>query len=679
MAACAAAHDCRHAANDRLRLGMDRTSWTPALAALTAAESAARSESRPAERWGIASALLTTLLLPPLFYLAVQHAGAEELLGLSRLQLMGDEPWLLPLSMVSTSLALLLPALAIAAVLHRLGRSRLGHRCYVGFASIALFLLLVDLDLQRSIGRHASEVLQVALQPRGHVAGGGLVGWSIMLLKWAVLAFAGTLAVDFGSRQLGAALKARLTPLLQRALNAAACFLLVLLVIGPHVMRDGWRNLGLLERAYGMLLVDLRPPGSQDDDTTLTDPALRELYPQLRKTYRAAFPVLFTGRPGDPTPVPLPATPPNVILIIAESLRRDAFGEELMPRLTRWARDGMVAAAHGPGTIYSQAATFALLYGRSPAVYHQTLDANVPPQFCVTLRASGYECGYFTGHPEVWLRREEYLNAKTMDHYFHDDRGTWPEWDARALDNMVNVVATSTKPVFAIVLLMSTHFEYQYPPRYEIDRPVASSTWQVTKGKTLGPEAELPHRNRYRNSVRFTDDLVADAIARLDPERNLVIFTGDHGESLYDDGNYAHGYAFSEIVTKTPLAMVGPGVAKARIARETEHVDVLPTVLHVLSGRPQKVRHAHGIDWLSDETRGSFLQSYSTDRRDIIKAQLRSNGMFLRMDLDVRAPRLTLLGFEDSYGHLLPSPAITPLLADQLRVAFDEQLALLRR
>jgi hypothetical protein len=62
------------------------------------------------------------------------------------------------------------------------------------------------------------------------------------------LAFAGTLAVDFGCRRLGAVLTAWLTPLLQRALNAAACFLLVLLVIGPHVMRDGWRNFGLLER-----------------------------------------------------------------------------------------------------------------------------------------------------------------------------------------------------------------------------------------------------------------------------------------------------------------------------------------------------------------------------------------------------------------------------------------------
>jgi membrane-anchored protein YejM (alkaline phosphatase superfamily) len=368
-----------------------------------------------------------------------------------------------------------------------------------------------------------------------------------------------------------------------------------------------------------------------------------------------------------------------VILIVTESLRRDVFAEELMPRLTRWAQGGMVAAAHGPGTIFSQAAAFALLYGRSPAVYHQTLDAHVPPQFCVTLRASGYECDYFTGHPKVWLRREEFLNPQTMDHFVHDDRGTWPEWDKRALDNMVNTVATSAKPVFAIVLLMSTHFEYQYPPEYEIDRPVAHSAWLVTDSTTLGPEAQIPHRNRYRNSVRFIDDAVADAIARLDPQRNLVIFTGDHGESLYDDGHYAHGYGFSEIVTKTPFAMVGPGVVPSRVERETEHVDVLPTVLHVLTGQHQTLEHVHGIDWLSGETRDSFLETYSTDRGGIIRAQLRSDGLFLRMDMEVAAPRLTLLGFEDAYGNLLPTPTIAPHMVEHLASAFDEQLGLLRR
>jgi len=131
-------------------------------------------------------------------------------------------------------------------------------------------------------------------------------------------------------------------------------------------------------------------------------------------------------------------------------------------------------------------------------------------------------------------------------------------------------------------------------------------------------------------------------------------------------------------VTKTPFAMVGPGVAAARVERETEHVDVLPTVLHVLTGQHQTLEHVHGIDWLSGETRDSFLETYSTERRTVIRAQLRTDGLFLRMDMEMAAPHLTLLGFEDAYGNLAPSPNIAPHLVDHLASAFDEQLGLLR-
>jgi len=49
------------------------------------------------------------------------------------------------------------------------------------------------------------------------------------------------------------------------------------------------------------------------------------------------------------------------------------------------------------------------------------------------------------------------------------------------------------------------------------------------------------------------------------------------------------------------------------------------------------------------------------------------------MDLEVGAPRLTLLGFEDAFGHLLPSPHISAARAEELAQAFDEQLGALRR
>jgi arylsulfatase A-like enzyme len=279
----------------------------------------------------------------------------------------------------------------------------------------------------------------------------------------------------------------------------------------------------------------------------------------------------------------------------------------------------------------------------------------------------------------VWLRREEFINEHTMDRYVHDDRGVWADWDRKALDGMVQLTRTSNKPIFAIVLLMSSHFEYQFPPAYAIDQPTESRVWHEGMATAMGPEAELPLRNRYRNTMRFLDDLIGDAIGRLDPQGNLVILTGDHGESIYDDGHYTHGYSFAEIITRTPLAMVGPGVAPARIDSPTLHMDVLPTVLHALTGERQFIDGVQGIDWLANERHGAVLESRWPFTRHILETQLRAAGRHLRLDLDLTRPSIMLLGFEDQLGHLQPTPALSEREVTEIAGGFEWQLSMLRR
>lgn len=622
---------------------------------------------------------MSTLSLALVAYLGVQRSGFRELLGLSSLQLRGDEPWLLPASIVSTSLVLFTPALVLGVLLARSGRARASRRCFIALASLALFVLFLDLDLLRSVGRHLVEVARVALLPEGHVAGGDLGQWARMLAEWGCVAVVVSWAAAWLAERWVRDVAAALSPLLRRAIGWSGGVLTLALVAAPHLMHQGWRDTALYERVYGALVLDLRVTAAAADDAEQTDPVLRSLYPRLRRAYRAVFPALGAGKPASTAPLSLPARPPNVILVVTESLRRDVFGAELMPRLTHWAEAGLVATQHDAGTNYSESGLFALLYGRSPAAFHQTLNAKVPPQLCATLRASGYACAYFSGHPKIWMRREEFVNAQTMDHFVHDDRGSWPEWDQRALDAMVELVKTSERPIFAIVLLMSSHFEYQYPARYEVDRPVSNPRWGVTSVRALGPEAEGPLRNRYRNSMRFIDDLVSDAFARLDPARNLVVFTGDHGESIYDDGRYTHGYSFGEVITQTPLAIVGPGVQPRSLHHPTYHQDVLPSLLHVLQGAPVAVPHVQGVDWFSAAEPGSALLAHSPPGERVIEAQLRTQGLRLRLDFDARAPEVTVLGFEDGLGHLIATPDLGQGGEDQLVQALEAQLLTLRR
>jgi hypothetical protein len=634
---------------------------------------------RTASRWAALEAVTATFGLALSFHVLVQRSGFDELIGISRIQLTGDEPWLVPTTLLSTTLIALLPALALALALQRARRPHVSRVCFISLASLALFLSMLDLDLMRSFGRHLSEVVHIALQPEGRVAGGNPWQWARTISSWLSLAALGSWGAVLLAEHTARRIAERLTPLLRRALGLGLGVLALALVPVPHLMHGGWRSAGLYERLYGALPFDPRLGVGVAEAAEPVDPALRGLAKRLREAYKVAYPALGAGQPASTAPLALGARPPNVILIVTESLRHDVFGPELMPRLTRWAEQGLVATEHDAGTNYSQTALFTLLYGRNAALYHQTLDAHVPPQFCVTLRASGYECAYFSGHPKVWLRREEFVNAQTMDRFVHDDTGSWPDWDRRALDGMVKLVSESQKPVFAIVLLMSSHFEYRYPPEYELDRPVADSAWNVTSVASLGADAEIPHRNRYRNCMRFIDDAVSDAIERLDPVRNLVVFTGDHGESIHDDGRYTHGYSFADIVTRTPFAMVGPGVQPAQLKEPTYHMDVLPSVFHVLSGQAPAIAHIQGRDWFSELAPSSALDAFSPPDRYVIQTQLRAEGLRLRLDLDARAPDVTLFGFEDQLAHLVSTPALSQQQQDGLVRALQDQMLALRK
>jgi hypothetical protein len=630
--------------------------------------------------WTLGASVTSSVALAVLLFACVQRPALSIILTLGETMRPGPEPWLLPLALISTSLILLAPGVALSSVLALCGRPRASRATFIALSSLILTLAMVDLDLLRSIGRHVAEIAAVALEPHGHVAGGELGGWAVMLVRWSFLAVVGTTLVTLGCQHLVLVVRPLLTPLLRPVVSVAGGIATLMVIMAPLLLLQAWRNNPVVERLYASALIDPRSEHGALEDQGNLDPSLQMLYPRLRDAYRAAFSGVTTGKAVDPTPLVLPAArPPNVVLIVTESFRHDVFGAELMPRMTRWSETGLVAIRHDAGTMYSQSAMFALLYGRSPALFHQTLDARVPPQLCVTLRSAGYECAYFTGHPKEWQRREEYLNEQTMDHFVHDDQGTWPEWDQRALDGMVQRVNTSEKPVFAIVLLMSSHFEYQYPPKYEIDRPVADSVWRTTVINTLGPEAEVPHRNRYRNCMRFIDDAVADALERIDRDQNLVIFTGDHGESINDDGHYTHGYSFGEITTRVPFAMVGPGVEPRRIDTPTLHVDVLPSVLHVLRGQPSPVAHTHGIDWFAGEKRTYEFETHSPKGGQIIEAQLRWEGHRLRLELGLGAPSVKLLGFESELGQLEPTPVLTEREASGLATAFAAELSNLRR
>jgi hypothetical protein len=125
--------------------------------------------------------------------------------------------------------------------------------------------------------------------------------------------------------------------------------------------------------------------------------------------------------------------------------------------------------------------------------------------------------------------------------------------------------------------------------------------------------------------------------------------------------------------------MVGPGVQPQRLDHVTSHIDVLPSVLHVLSGRQQKIAYAQGIDWFAGETRDAWLEAHSPPGAYTAETQLRAGGLRLRLNLDLRAPQLTVLGFENELGQLIPTPELSGAQLAALASGFERRLEDLRR
>jgi hypothetical protein len=109
------------------------------------------------------------------------------------------------------------------------------------------------------------------------------------------------------------------------------------------------------------------------------------------------------------------------------------------------------------------------------------------------------------------------------------------------------------------------------------------------------------------------------------------------------------------------------------------HIDVLPSVLHALSGKHQTISNVHGVDWFAGAPRASVLEANSPLSKHGIEAQLRTAGVRLRVDLDLSRPQVTLLGFEDVGGRLQPPPDLTQRQVDELADAFERELSVLRR
>jgi arylsulfatase A-like enzyme/Tfp pilus assembly protein PilF len=103
------------------------------------------------------------------------------------------------------------------------------------------------------------------------------------------------------------------------------------------------------------------------------------------------------------------------------------------------------------------------------------------------------------------------------------------------------------------------------------------------------PSSERHRGNGYDAELGYVDEVLGKFWGVLDQRgilrRALVVFTGDHGESLREHGESTHGYFVYQSTLRVPLIVHAPNNSSSTAARVDEPVsllDVAPTVLQIL-------------------------------------------------------------------------------------------------
>ncbi len=276
-----------------------------------------------------------------------------------------------------------------------------------------------------------------------------------------------------------------------------------------------------------------------------------------------------------------PARPWNVVLLLEESLGSEFIGalhpdrdERLTPEFDALTRDGTLftrAYSTGNRTIRAIEATTSSLPPLPGAPIVARRGAKGLFTLPGVLGEAGYQTLFVYGGRALFDGMGPYLSANGMQRIVQQSdfpqgefATAWGVSDQaifdRALAEMESMDRTG-RPFFTMILSVSNHRPYTYPP---------------------GTIAPLPGLKRRQNVVRYADWAIGRffraAREKAFYDHTLFVVMGDHGARVY--GSATIPLASYEV----PILMVAPGLLPAggRIDTLASSLDVPPTILSIL-------------------------------------------------------------------------------------------------
>lgn len=292
---------------------------------------------------------------------------------------------------------------------------------------------------------------------------------------------------------------------------------------------------------------------------------------------------------------------PNIYLFIIESLRQDFLTEKTAENLTQFRNENVTFKKAYSSANATQISWYSIFHSKYPLHWTEAKkkwqSGSVPLQI---LKKMGYKVHVYSaaqlkyyGLSDVMFGRDHYLadSYHVYPHYYPTQ--AW-ESDQRAVETFIGDLEKnkSREGNVFVFFLEGTHFNYSWPEDYPTHfEPISEEKTHLRVSNSL-KNIELI-KNRYRNSIHFMDHLFGNVMNTLREkglyDEGVVIFTGDHGEEFFEEGQLFHASHLSSMQTEPPIYMKLGNNQRARECEVDElvisHVDIFPTVLDYLMGR----------------------------------------------------------------------------------------------
>lgn len=274
--------------------------------------------------------------------------------------------------------------------------------------------------------------------------------------------------------------------------------------------------------------------------------------------------------------------PLNVLLITIDTLRPDRLScyssEHIQtPNIDSLAERGALflkAFAHTPETLPSHTN---ILLGTTP-LYHGVHDNQnfiVRDEFLSLaehLKNAGYATGAFVGAFPLDSRfgltqgfdvYDDNYGSRNYQEFSYVERPA-----GVVVQNALDWLENQKKPWFLWIHCFDPHQQYNPPEPFKSQYKDAPYN-----GEVAYVDHELGKLFSYLKKNRLEDN-------------TLIVFTGDHGESLGQHGESTHGYFAYNSTLWIPLIIATPGMKPVVVDQNVCHVDIYPTVCDVL-GTPK--------------------------------------------------------------------------------------------